>query len=656
MPTIIFQPTNTTRPTDPTGPINTAGPTSTNSPTSPASPTSPTSLAGPTGTNSPISPTSLTSTNSPTSPTILASPTPRTRLVSLTSLTSLAVPNIARWLVVLATLYAIRLARQIKLSSLSNLVVMTSNYLSSNALVASMVVPMLLSGIYDIKNKLVGMLSNLVSNCVSKTVVISRRFDPTTYESVAAFVAKLTSNPTSRITFDGDYLLEDQPVQHIPTGSCQHVFRFNDCWVRTKLQDNLSESRNDMLTIQVLAGNQHVVDQLVRKALQDQRESQKKPGFLNMYKYNFEYEYWKAYDIRQRMQQSIVMPGQMVQLLLDDAAKFFASKQHYLDHQLPHRRGYLFYGAPGNGKTSMVQVLASHLKLDICLVCPSKFPDDDALCAAIHNSPPGILLLEDIDAALDKKRLPGDDQPGVSLSGLLNMLDGVNAQQGRLVIMTTNNSDMLDWALTRPGRCDLKVKFDLPDTFQITRLAKQFYQFDQTNQTDRTNQTGQPNQSDPIGQPDQNQTNQTNQPNQTNQTNQPGQPDQNQTNQPDQPNQPNQPNQSNQSDPTGQPDQPDQSNPAELLHQLVQAVHSMKWCAAAVQNHFMVHNTAASALAALTTKQPDQLVQPNQTDQTNQPNQIDQTVQTDQTIQTDQPVQSNQPDQPDQPNQLSGLK
>ena len=609
MPTIIFQPTNTTRPTDPTGPINTAGPTSTNSPTSPASPTSPTSLAGPTGTNSPISPTSLTSTNSPTSPTILASPTPRTRLVSLTSLTSLAVPNIARWLVVLATLYAIRLARQIKLSSLSNLVVMTSNYLSSNALVASMVVPMLLSGIYDIKNKLVGMLSNLVSNCVSKTVVISRRFDPTTYESVAAFVAKLTSNPTSRITFDGDYLLEDQPVQHIPTGSCQHVFRFNDCWVRTKLQDNLSESRNDMLTIQVLAGNQHVVDQLVRKALQDQRESQKKPGFLNMYKYNFEYEYWKAYDIRQRMQQSIVMPGQMVQLLLDDAAKFFASKQHYLDHQLPHRRGYLFYGAPGNGKTSMVQVLASHLKLDICLVCPSKFPDDDALCAAIHNSPPGILLLEDIDAALDKKRLPGDDQPGVSLSGLLNMLDGVNAQQGRLVIMTTNNSDMLDWALTRPGRCDLKVKFDSPDTCQITRLAKQFYQFDQTNQT------GQTNQSDPTGQTDQNQ-----------------------TNQPDQPGQPN------------------QSDPAELLHQLVQAVHSMKWCAAAVQNHFMVHNTAASALAALTTKQPDQLVQPNQTDQTNQPNQIDQTVQTDQTIQTDQPVQSNQPDQPDQPNQLSGLK
>ena len=519
---------------------------------------------------------------------------------------------------------------------------MTSNYLSSNALVASMVVPMLLSGIYDIKNKLVGMLSNLVSNCVSKTVVISRRFDPTTYESVAAFVAKLTSNPTSRITFDGDYLLEDQPVQHIPTGSCQHVFRFNDCWVRTKLKDNLSESRHDMLTIQVLAGNQHVVDQLVRKALQDQRESQKKPGFLNMYKYNFEYEYWKAYDIRQRMQQSIVMPGQMVQLLLDDAAKFFASKQHYLDHQLPHRRGYLFYGAPGNGKTSMVQVLASHLKLDICLVCPSKFPDDDALCAAIHNSPPGILLLEDIDAALDKKRLPGDDQPGVSLSGLLNMLDGVNAQQGRLVIMTTNNSDMLDWALTRPGRCDLKVKFDSPDTCQITRLAKQFYQFDQTNQTGQTNQsdpTGQPNLSDPTGQ-----TNQTGQPDQSDPT---GQTDQNQTNQPDQPGQPN------------------QSDPAELLHQLVQAVHSMKWCAAAVQNHFMVHNTAASALAALTTKQPDQLVQPNQTDQTNQPNQIDQTVQTDQTIQTDQtdqtdqidqPVQTDQSIQPDQTDQLSRLK
>lgn len=68
----------------------------------------------------------------------------------------------------------VRLVKRIKLASLSHMVVSTSTYLSSNALVASMVVPMLLSGLYDMKNRLVSLLSNLVSNWIAKTVVISR--------------------------------------------------------------------------------------------------------------------------------------------------------------------------------------------------------------------------------------------------------------------------------------------------------------------------------------------------------------------------------------------------------------------------------------------------------------------------------------------------
>jgi chaperone BCS1 len=53
----------------------------------------------------------------------------------------------------------------------------------------------------------------------------------------------------------------------------------------------------------------------------------------------------------------------------------------------------------------------------------------------------------------------GGSRNTVTLSGLLNAIDGNASQEGRLLIMTSNNPDALDDALTRPGRIDKKVYF-----------------------------------------------------------------------------------------------------------------------------------------------------------------------------------------------------
>lgn len=80
-----------------------------------------------------------------------------------------------------------------------------------------------------------------------------------------------------------------------------------------------------------------------------------------------------------------------------------------------------------------------------------------------------IVLLEDIDAVWTADRGEytdredrsgtGSRSPGsnCTLSGLLNVLDGVGSQEGRIVIMTTNKPERLDPALVRPGRVDMKV-------------------------------------------------------------------------------------------------------------------------------------------------------------------------------------------------------
>ena len=100
--------------------------------------------------------------------------------------------------------------------------------------------------------------------------------------------------------------------------------------------------------------------------------------------------------------------------------------------------------------------------------------------------------MEDIDAAFrhDINREPGpmgsphtafsgattgSQSRGVTLSGLLNAIDGVAAHEGRLLFATTNHYESLDPALRRPGRMDRHIEFKLASRYQIAEMFRRFY-------------------------------------------------------------------------------------------------------------------------------------------------------------------------------------
>ncbi len=105
--------------------------------------------------------------------------------------------------------------------------------------------------------------------------------------------------------------------------------------------------------------------------------------------------------------------------------------------------------------------------LDLYEVKIPSVANDADLEQMFQEIPPQcIVLLEDIDAVwsdressreLERQETSGGLRPGCTLSGLLNVLDGVGSQEGRIVIMTTNKPERLDSALVRPGRVDMKV-------------------------------------------------------------------------------------------------------------------------------------------------------------------------------------------------------
>ncbi|KAF9040217.1 P-loop containing nucleoside triphosphate hydrolase protein [Hymenopellis radicata] len=196
---------------------------------------------------------------------------------------------------------------------------------------------------------------------------------------------------------------------------------------------------------------------------------------------------------------SIILEPGLKSFLLKNAQNFLKSKQWYADRGIPFRRGYLLYGAPGSGKTSFISALAGELGLDIYSISLSHKGLDDTSLAKLLNKLPErcIALIEDIDAALttslnrdqnddksesdkDKKskstaRASESSLGNVTLSGLLNALDGVGAKQGRILVATTNKYDSLDEALSRPGRMDVHIEFKLAAKYQARELFIRFY-------------------------------------------------------------------------------------------------------------------------------------------------------------------------------------
>merc|ERR1712038_315051 len=170
------------------------------------------------------------------------------------------------------------------------------------------------------------------------------------------------------------------------------------------------------------------------------------------------------------MGDSIITQDNIKEEMLRDLEEFLKSKDMYDSRGITHRKGYLLYGPPGTGKSTLIAGIADKLHLNLCIV---EFTSDDMsdsrLITQLSKIPGrSIVVMEEIDMALPSKdrrkqmekkkeelNLYGSVTK-VTLSGVLNALDGLFTSESQIVMMTTNYIDDLDPALIRPGRVDQK--------------------------------------------------------------------------------------------------------------------------------------------------------------------------------------------------------
>lgn len=216
---------------------------------------------------------------------------------------------------------------------------------------------------------------------------------------------------------------------------------------------------------------------------------------------------------------------------------FLKNKDWYQTKGIPYNLGILLYGEPGCGKTRFIKQLMNYTGrhgIDIKLNDQMNFQElysvifkeeinDDYIIPQNQR----ILIFEDIDAMgesvkcrdtktkeLKKKKddesvnlnvlqellkdkdgnaSGSSDNESISskmysvmptapppltnnnLSYLLNMFDGINECSGRIIIMTSNKPEVLDKALIRPGRIDIKINFNSCTRYDVMRLLNLFW-------------------------------------------------------------------------------------------------------------------------------------------------------------------------------------
>ena len=161
-----------------------------------------------------------------------------------------------------------------------------------------------------------------------------------------------------------------------------------------------------------------------------------------------------------------------------DVLRFFDPEVSalYRSMRVPHRRGVLLHGPPGNGKTSLIRMVGASMPQVSCMLLrPAAGFDTDDLETVVSRwkqNAPAVLAIEDLDWLLGT----------VNVSTFLNLIDGVGAggdpgasAGGLLLIATTNNPHKLDPAVNnRPGRFDVVMEIACPDrTLRAEFLARE---------------------------------------------------------------------------------------------------------------------------------------------------------------------------------------
>lgn len=174
--------------------------------------------------------------------------------------------------------------------------------------------------------------------------------------------------------------------------------------------------------------------------------------------------------------------SQEVVATCDELKGWLDSRDWYTRRGIPWRRGLLLSGPPGSGKSSLVRALGIGLNVPVFVYDLATLSNTELALqwADMRAYSPCIALIEDIDAVFDKREnLNKTMTGGLTFDCLLNCISGVQASNGVICVLTTNDLTKIDPALydaanpktSRPGRIDRHLVLNTVDKAGREKIA-----------------------------------------------------------------------------------------------------------------------------------------------------------------------------------------
>ena len=169
---------------------------------------------------------------------------------------------------------------------------------------------------------------------------------------------------------------------------------------------------------------------------------------------------WRATTVPVKTDELYSFPDNLTDIILSEVEEFWGKRETYEKHNIVHKRGILLCGAPGCGKTSIIQLLSKQIVEIGGLVFVAS--DRDSFYGLVDNiktikeiekDRPIITIIEDVDQIISQF---GGDSP------ILDFLDGSKSIANHLCILTSNDTTDLSEALLRPSRIDLIYEIPNP--------------------------------------------------------------------------------------------------------------------------------------------------------------------------------------------------
>lgn len=270
-----------------------------------------------------------------------------------------------------------------------------------------------------------------------------------------------------------------------------HIFFMN----RSEVEANQTEYTKERISISVVGRNQAIFKELF-KVINKKNEEDKK--YIKIYSWNT--EYWSLLCRQfKRPLETVTLDKTAKEQLITHIETFARDKEWYRKNGIPYRTGILLQGPPGTGKTSLIKAICSKYNKKMYIINLNS-TSDRGLERALANVPEGsIIVMEDIDgcsASLNRGKdiyekptksfkevldvISGDEDDSpersfLTISGVLNAIDGAASSEDRIIIATTNHPEKLDKALIREGRFDLKLTVDYMDNACLKEYMRRFY-------------------------------------------------------------------------------------------------------------------------------------------------------------------------------------